>query len=136
MQPGEMVAFLGDEPTVTFGIRPLPNGVGEGEVVGPLKPQLVQYGRKATKHGSSPLVFFNFNKYRPDLPPWHDVDEFVMANVVDGQTMEYTFHGAVAVEGVHTSGRLKTVTMSASDVSEGVVAEVASRDAVRGRDDG
>lgn len=110
---------LGSEPTVTFGC------VDPPEIVGPLKPSSVQYGvtfRNDRDVGpdmflsasQSPTVWFNFNKYRPDLPPWHSVVEFVIAST---DTM-VTFIDVEAV-GTDITGDLKTVNVVADEVYEG-----------------
>jgi hypothetical protein len=107
---------LGREPTVTFGCANPP------EIVGPVKPREVQYGvnyGNFTPLRTHPSLFLNFNKYRPDLPPWHNVVEAVLASKTDDGVFEATFidtdHLATS-----TTGDLKTVNLVADTVAEGV----------------
>lgn len=110
---------LGDEPTVTFGCRNPP------EIVGPLRPRNVQYGvnyGNFTPLRTHPSLFLNFNKYRPDLPPWRNVVEVVLASHTDsGEVFEATFidtdHLATSI-----TGDLKTVNLVTNTVAEGVEA--------------
>lgn len=111
---------IGREPTVTFGLSTI-EGINDAtEVVGPLKPKHVQHGHLQTKTHTKPLVFFNFNKYRSDLPPWRDVWEFVLAGQTDEGPSLYTFEGLVQPRGTQITADLKTVTLSAMYAWEGV----------------
>jgi hypothetical protein len=59
--------------SATFGCAP------PQEVVGPLVPKSIHYGvaypsdpdnGEVLINRTVPLLHFDFNKYRPDLPPW------------------------------------------------------------------
>lgn len=132
----EAIHELGrDNVTATFGC----SSAG-GEIVGPLKPEAVYYGQafgydtrqeQFATHKPIPLVMFTFNKYRPDLPPWDAVQEFVLASrhPQTGNVVEYTFIEAHH-RGNRTTGDTKTVEMSASGPSQGVDATIITRSEV------
>jgi hypothetical protein len=148
MNPTEAFERLGSDVTATFGCQ-IADGIAgvESEIVGPLNPRSVYYGTvwrnesasshpltRAATHGArrreypaSPLVFFNFNKYRPDLPPWGNVSEFVLAAQDDGDVYEVTFEGAVEPQGVAVTGDLKTVSLASVYAHEGVETETFTR---------
>lgn len=128
------IAQLGrDNVTATFGSAPPP------EIVGPLNPESVYYGKafgydereeRVTTEFALPLLFFEFNKYRSDLPPWDNVREVVLASYDDtGDVVEYTFvetfHRATQV-----TGDLKTVSLTADGPYEGVGGAIIERDEV------
>jgi hypothetical protein len=105
---------LGRTPTVTFGVRTHEWLDSTEEIVGPLNPKHVQYGTAWTGTHSKPTVFLNFNKYRSDLPPWDNVEEFVLAaHDDDGEVVEYAFEGLVHHLGTKVTGDLKTVNIAA-----------------------
>jgi hypothetical protein len=105
---------LGREPTVTFGVVTHELLENDEEIVGPLNPKHVQYGTAWTGTHSKPTVFLNFNKYRSDLPPWDNVEEFVLAaRDDDGEVVEYAFKGLVHHLGTKVTGDLKTVNIAA-----------------------
>jgi len=123
---------LGEEPTATFGCRNPP------EIVGPIKPRNVQYGvnyGNFTPLRTHPSLFLNFNKYRPDLPPWRNVVEVVLASQTEDGVFEATFidtdHLATS-----TTGDLKTVNLVADTVAEGVepAAIIERREVAKKRD--
>jgi len=122
-----------DNVTATFGV------VNPPEIVGPLNPESVYYGKaygyderdeQVRTDFSVPLLFFEFNKYRSDLPPWHDLEEVVLAAYDDhGDIVEYTFHEAFH-RATQVTGDLKTVSVTAEGPSEGVAGFIISRDEV------
>jgi len=126
MNPTEAFERLGSDVTATFGCQ---YGCGiDNEIVGPLNPRSVYYGTVwRNEYPASPLVFFNFNKYRPDLPPWGNVSEFVLAAQDDGDVYEVTFEGAVEPQGVQVTGDLKTVSLASVYALEGVQTETFAR---------
>lgn len=133
MEYEEVIQRIGrDDVTATFGCAP------PEEIVGPLKPEAVYYGQafgydenesRVAPEYNIPLIMFEFNKYRPDLPPWGNVREFVLASLYDGQVEEYTFiephHRSTAV-----TGPLKTVSVTAERPAEGVEGVIVTREAV------
>jgi len=119
VSPEDAYEALGNGPTAAFGV--VAGGIDmTAEVVGPLKPRHVYYGHVWTESGLRPRVFFNFNKYRSDLPPWRDVTEFVLASQVDGEVREYSFTDLVSEQGVQITGDLKTVSLSCEYVYDGI----------------
>lgn len=129
MNPTEAFERLGSDVTATFGCQ-IADGIAgvESEIVGPLNPRSVYYGTVwRNEYPASPLVFFNFNKYRPDLPPWGNVSEFVLAAEDDGDVAEVTFEGAVEPQGVAVTGDLKTVSLASVYALEGVQTETFDR---------
>lgn len=126
---------LGDHPTATFGIASY-----GGEVVGPLNPESVDYGTvsDASLASTRPLVHLHFNKYRPDLPPWRDVVEFVLATRTDdGQVLEGLFIDT-SLHDIRITGDLKTVDLVADTILDGVenAAVIDRSDGVQQRDEG
>lgn len=116
-----MEQFGTKDVTATFGIAP------PAEIVGPLKPKAIHYG---IAYGSDPdtgdvftnytvpLLFFEFNKYRPDLPPWRNVKEIVLAALDDdGGVTEASFIEP-HYRATKTTGALKTVEVSAEGPGE------------------
>lgn len=118
-------AFRGDETHVAFGVT----RATDGEVVGPMVPKAVQFGTWSSVSSiavqpgpidgwtidARPMLTLNFNKYRPDLPPWQQTVEIALA------TREDSALGFVATHlGEAISGRLKTVHMGLSGVSWGL----------------
>lgn len=119
-----------DDITATFGIAP------PAEIVGPMNPENVYYGVAYGSDDGSvmtsyriPLIFFEFNKYRPDLPPWNKVKEFVLATEDGGEIIEYTFVES-HFRTTTTTGRMKTVHLSAEGPMEGVEGIIVKRDEV------
>lgn len=122
-----------DDVTVTFGVAP------PEEVVGPIKPQNVYYGHafgydeyanEFIPNRPIPLILFEFNKYRSDLPPWEKTREFVLAATNDGERVAATFiepHYRAS----RTTGTLKTVEVSAEGPIEGVDAAIINGDEQR-----
>jgi hypothetical protein len=117
-----------DNITATFGVAP------PAEIV-QLNPRSVYYGQvfgydesagRVAPEYAIPLIMFEFNKYRPDLPPWENVREFVLAAMDDGEVVEYTFiephHRSTAV-----TGGIKTVSLTAEGPSEGVDGAIIER---------
>jgi hypothetical protein len=133
MEYEEVIQRIGrDDVTATFGCAP------PEEIVGPLKPEGVYYGQafgydedieEFVLHHPIPLITFTFNKYRPDLPPWEQVREFVLASQDDGGVVEATFIDP-SLRGVNTTGPLKTVELHAEGPGEGVEGAIVTRDAV------
>lgn len=121
---------LGKQPTATFGVT----RATDGEVVGPMQPRDVQYGATSTYNGKNVLrqtrhlVNMNFNKYRPDLPPWQSVAEFFLASE-DAHALFID----VEPHDVLISGNLKTVQLVADAVREGESdgAIISTEDVVR-----
>lgn len=115
---------LGSEDvTATFGIAP------PQEIVGPLNPLKVHYGvaygtdpeRDLVMTGYTvPLLHFDFNKYRPDLPPWHQVHEIVLASYRDDGSQVVAHFIQPDLYGIRTTGDLKTVTLAAEGPGSGV----------------
>ena len=129
MNPSDAFERLGGDVTATFGCK-IADGIAglDTEIVGPLNPRSVYYGTVwRDEYPASPLVFFNFNKYRPDLPPWGNVSEFVLAAEDDGDVYEVTFEGAVEPQGVQVTGDLKTVSLASVYALEGVQTETFDR---------
>lgn len=123
-----------DEVTATFGVRAGPSW----EIVGPLNPETtyyaLSYGYDERKESfltdfTVPIIHFNFNKYRSDLPPWDNVDEFVLASTCDGDVVEYTFVESHFVGSVVT-GDLKTIQISAEGPITGVDGGIIEKDGV------
>lgn len=124
---------LGGEPTATFGC------VNPPEIVGPLKPRSVQYGITYGNDDQGdvflgrpfPTVWLNFNKYRPDLPPWRSVVEFVLASQDDGGNVFEAMFIDTSAAGTDITGDLKTVNVLADSIAHGVdAAAVIDRDEV------
>jgi len=106
---------VGTNPSLTFGCSP------PDEIVGPIKPQSVQYGVTNTtmfEYGSSAL-FMNFNKYRRDLPPWQHVREIVVANERNGNKYYATLRDIEHCS-VQITGDLKTITLAAKTIVGGL----------------
>jgi hypothetical protein len=118
--PDDAFEVLGNEPTATFGVVTHEGIDTVSEIVGPLKPRAVYYGHIWTETGVKPLVFLNFNKYRSDLPPWRDVNEFVLAAEDDGRAAEFAFRGLVTQQGIDITGDLKTVSLACEYVWNGI----------------
>jgi hypothetical protein len=122
-----------DNVTATFGV------VNPPEIVGPLNPESVYYGKafgydelegRVATDFAIPLLFFEFNKYRSDLPPWQKLEEVVLASHNDsGDVIEYTFvdtlHRATQV-----TGDLKTVSVTAEGPFSGVEGAIIERSEV------
>lgn len=109
---------VGTEPTATFGCKP------PEEVVGPLRPKSVQYGR----YGRGPtMVHIHVNKYRPDLPPWYTLQEMVLVGAVKGTANAMTFDVRERIK-TEITGALKTVTLSIRDVTRGVDGDIVTTD--------
>lgn len=116
-----------DDVTATFGVAP------PHEIVGPLKPRSVHYG---VAYGTDPerdmvmtdfaipLLHFDFNKYRPDLPPWDNVREISLASFVEsGEPASGTIIASFIepdLYGIRTTGDLKTVTLAAEGPMHGL----------------
>lgn len=126
---------LSSEPTVAFGVA---SAETVTEVVGPMKPRGAHYGltyasdpetKETLTNARFPTVWFDWNKYRPDLPPWRNVREFVLADEHEGEVVEYTWvntqHRTTA-----TTGDLKSVSLSADGIYEGVDGAIIERDDV------
>lgn len=111
----ELFEQLGSDVTATFGFGP-PRETTQAN------PRSVQYGITfGTSDGDVltqtplPTAYLNFNKYRPDLPPWRKITEFVLAN----DTLSVSFIGVNNCT-TTTTGDLKTVTLVAADARIGV----------------
>lgn len=135
VQPREAFSKLTSSPTVTFGIASKQH---PAEIVGPMNPRSVHYGvtyasdpnTDATLINSAfPTVFIDFNKYRPDLPPWQAVREIVLADRDFGDVIEYTLVNTQH-RTTDTTGNLKTVSLSADGVWDGVDGGIIEKDEV------
>jgi len=121
-----------DDVSVTFGLS---NPI---EIVGPLKPKSVYYGKVFGYDKSAgqvhmgrawPMIMFSFNKYRSDLPPWESVREMVLASMNNGHSIEASFI-ETNVRSIDTTGDLKTVEIVAEGPSEGVDCAIIEKDEV------
>lgn len=124
---------LSSEPTLTFGCR-------GGEIVGPLNPHAVHYGtvfgadpetRETLIQHPFPMLHIAFNKYRPDLPPWDDVVEIVVADTTDGGSIVEYILTEIDLYSVSTIGKAKMVTVSAGGIGSGSSGAVIDKRAVR-----
>lgn len=133
MEYQDVIERIGrDDVTATFGVAP------PGEIVGPLRPRSVYYGlafgydernEQFVTGDPIPLITFNFNKYRPDLPPWGQVREFVLAGLDGTDVVEATFIEP-GLRSITTTGDLKTVTLTAEGPAGGVDGAIIERDEV------
>lgn len=130
---------LTDDATLTFGIEALYGT----EIVGPMKPRSVHFGKVFGSDSESgsftegnqllatfPLIHMDWNKYRPDLPPWNEVEEFVIADTYEGDVVEYVWVDTNTM-GIATTGDLKTVSMHAASIHEGNEGYILDSESVR-----
>lgn len=121
--------------TATFGCAP------PQEVVGPIKPKAIHYGvaypsdpdnGNVLTNRAIPLLHMDFNKYRPDLPPWRNVREIVLASRVEGKSKPIVASFIdPSTYGIQTTANLKTVTIAAEGPSSGTgINEIVTEEAV------
>lgn len=100
---------IGHEPTASFGVE----RATDGEVVGPIRPDSVDYGHWTWNfNGVFPMVVMHFNKYHPLLPPWESTVEMFLASETGFALANVASHLDTKI-----SGNLKSVSLGVHGVS-------------------